>query len=544
MAVVESLSVADLVTLADRLLDEFVGELARREVQLETYNDKQEIVTGLAPFQRDLYKLIIHAGLAGNEEFATLVTRQSGKTESVILAVLALVVIKLHLLKESYGVGIFAPARSQAIEVDRERLRDRVAQLSEFLRRHGIKHDPPGGGKTVKNFYFYSGAHTFRCRMESVDPEAEIKGATMNLLLFEQPEDMNESKIKNDVFPMGAAVRGSKIFNGTPTTGVNNPYFYNLCVRKTPALKVDWVEAGKWRPGYLETVLKQREEMGEDDPAFRSQYGLEWIPGLAKFTDPTDVEAHMLNTYTPDFVYRRRAMGVDWAKQQDDTAALVWEQCNSAEHKDRNGQTCNHLHLLALHEEHGVNYPEQTDRLVDFAKFWKITRTCDDAVGAGDPNNDYLTQSLRGISEVEGLTLTTTMNDNICNLFAREWNAKRLWLPKPESFEQPPYTTLFNEQERTTQKRLLKKLTTQLCDLEREYSSSKLNLHHPEGTSYHDDFPKSGMYGVYATVRLATSPPAAAYTTIDTRPETLQEQDRNKEIVKQISKPFQSWGES
>ena len=367
----------------------------------------------------------------------------------MILAVIALTILNLTLMKRSYAVGIFAPARSQAIDVDRERLRDRVAQLSEYLKAQGIRHDPTGGGKTVKNFYLYSGVHTFRVRMESVDPEAEIKGATMNLLIFEQPEDMNESKIKNDVFPMGAAVRGSKVFNGTPTTGVNNPYFYNLCVRKKPALVVDWKEAGRWRPGYLEYVVGELDRLGEDDPAFRSQYGLEWIPGLAKFTTPEDVEAHMLYTYQPDFVYRRRAMGVDWAKQQDDTAYPILEQCNSPDHKDRNNNICNHLHLLALAEEHGVNYPEQTDRIIEWARLWKISRTCDDAVGAGDPNNDYLTERLRGISEVEGLTLTTVMNDNISNLFAREWNAKRIWLPKPEDFDTEPYTKLLGEQERS-----------------------------------------------------------------------------------------------
>ena len=136
------------------------------------------------------------------------------------------------------------------------------------------------------------------------------------------------------------------------------------------------------------------------------------------------------------------------------------------------------------------------------------------------------------------------MNDNISNLFAREWNAKRIWLPKAEDFDKEPYTKLLGEQERGKQKRLLKKLVSQLCDLEREYSANKLNLHHPEGTSYHDDHAKALMYAVYATVRLATSPPSAAYGTIDTRPRPpATEQDRVKEILKEQQKPFSAWGE-
>lgn len=534
----ESIDLSVTLRLAQRIRDEMINELARRGIKLETYNEKGEIIVGLSPFQNQAFDAIILTALRGNEEIGILMSRQCGKTENLIMSVLVLVILNFEVFKRNYSVGIFAPARSQAIEVDRERLRERVMQLDDYLKARGIAHDDTIG-KTTKNFYFYypTGPLVFRVRMESADPEANIKGSTLNLIVGEQTEDMDESKLKNDIMPMGAAVRGSRVFTGTPTTGINNPYFYDLCTKKYMqqyVLKVDYKEAGKWRPNYLQFIEAEKERLGEDDPAFRAQYGLEWIPGLAKFTDLAEINLHQMD-YSFDLIYRRRAMGTDWAKSADDTYCAVMERCSDPNHPG--------LHVIALLEEHGVDYSVQMPDIVEFAKLWRVTYTCDDAVGAGDPNNEKLALSLRGVSVVEGLELNTTLNDNTSNLFAREWHDKRIWLPRPETFDLPCYTAILQPEERQNQKKHLKKLINQLCDLDRIYKANKLNLAHPEG-NYHDDCVKSIVYCTWGAVRLPTSTQPAAYGAVDTQPKKLaSENEAVEEYARMIMKPQSQWGE-
>ena len=546
---VVSFTVPQLVEVAKRIRTALVTELITQGVPMETYNTDGEVVKGLSPYQEQISDSMIQAGLEGNAEIGWLLTRQSGKTESAIISLLTLVVMYLSVLRKSYAVGIFAPARSQAIEVDRERLRDRTAQLSEYFAECGIRTDPTIG-KTTKNFYFYSGKLTFRCRMESADPEANIKGSTLNLILLEQAEDVDQSKLKNDILPMGAAVSGSVVYSGTPSLGINNPYFYDLCTKRGKLgvnfFRVDWQEASKWRPGYVEYVKGQLERMGEDDPAFQAQYALVWIPGLAKFTSVDELNKHYMS-YAPDFVYKRRALGVDWAKQKDDTYAAVLEQCTDPTHLDRHGKTGSHLHLLALHEEHGVDYSDQMPRVVDFAKFWKVTKTCDDAVGVGDPLNEQLTIFLRGISSVNGLDMTgTTITDGVSKLFQREYQDGRIWFPTPETFDSEAYVKLMPKEERAMQKRYLKKFINQILDLDREYRSSKVNLHHPEGDEYHDDSCKAVMYSTYASVGLVNvSPPNSAYVTLETQPKKArdEEQEQARELAREMEKPISQWND-
>ena len=192
-----------------------------------------------------------------------------------------------------------------------------------------------------------------------------------------------------------------------------------------------------------------------------------------------------------------------------------------------------------------MDFVDQAPRLTDFIKLWHVTKTSDDAVGKGDPVNEMLTRSLRGISSVEGLELTTTLNDNISNLFAREWNAHRLWLPTEETFDLPCYQKILIPEERRNQKRYLRKLINQLTDLDREYRANKLNLHHPEGESYKDDAAKAVMYSCYASVGLSTSPQPATYVTLNTQPASKkdEEQERLKELAREMEKPISAWND-
>lgn len=542
----QSLSVPQLLKIAQELRAEIMIELHRLGIRIQYVNEKGETIPDLTPYQKDCFDTLIIAAFTGNEEIAWLITRQAGKTEVVILGILTLVILDLYVLGRSSAVGIFAPARSQAIEVDRERLRERTAQLTSYLARHGIRHDTTVG-RTTKNFYFYRDPFVFLCRMESADPEANIKGSTMPLIILEQAEDIDPMKLKTDILPMGAAVAGSVLYSGTPSLGIPNPYFYDLCTKRagsSDVIIVDWKQASKYRPEYKAYVEKQMERMGEDDPAFRTQYCLEWIPGLAKFTTLEEVQKHQI-PYEFDLVYKRRGSGVDWAKEIDDTYGCALERCNDAKHPDKHGLPCQHLHLIALHEEHGLDYTIQVPNLVEFTKLWRITRTVDDARGVGDPLNEQLTGALRGISDVTGLDITVTVNDNVSKLFQREWQEGRFWLPTPETYDLPCYQAILTPEARQNQKKMLKKFINQLLDLQREYKNNALNLKHPEGQEFHDDAVKAVVYGVFGSIGLIGVQPPAAYATFDTQKATGRDQEEEtlKEVARSFDKPMSMWGE-
>ena len=175
-------TVPQLVEVAKRIRTALVTELITQGVPLETYNEQGEIVKGLSPYQIKLSDWIIQAGIEGNSEIGAEICRQAGKSESAMISILTLVIVFLHILKRPYAVGIFAPAASQTIEVDRERLRDRTAQLHDYLTECGISHDPTVG-RTSSEFHYYAGKFTFLCRMKSADPVANIKGPTLNRII-------------------------------------------------------------------------------------------------------------------------------------------------------------------------------------------------------------------------------------------------------------------------------------------------------------------------------------------------------------------------
>ena len=121
------------------------------------------------------------------EEIVDLMARQSGKTEASTITILALSVYFTSVLKRPYNVGIFAPAKSQAIDVFRSRIKERFSELKPFFKRLDII-SHLGKGRTTSQFYIQclqTGIEAdIRCM--SSDKSAHVKGETLDMIVIEQ----------------------------------------------------------------------------------------------------------------------------------------------------------------------------------------------------------------------------------------------------------------------------------------------------------------------------------------------------------------------
>lgn len=223
-------------------------------------------------------------------EIIDLMARQSGKTEASTITILALAVYFTSVLKRPYFVGIFAPAKSQAIDVFRSRIKERFSELEPFFNRLGII-SHLGKGRTT-NLFFVESLQTgieasIKCM--SSDRSAQIKGETLDLIVIEQAEDANESKLKDDIFPMAAATGGIRVMNGTSTVSITNDYFFNNCLRGGPnVFIVDCYEAAKYNETYAAFIKVERDRYGPNSPEFAAQYELKWELVSNKFIHNRD----------------------------------------------------------------------------------------------------------------------------------------------------------------------------------------------------------------------------------------------------------------
>ena len=452
----------ELATPSLRLPEESLSIHIRRCKKLR---DLLAAATGrpLYPYQIPTSDRIIEEQLRmKGAEIIDLMARQSGKTEASTITILALAVYFTSVLKRPYNVGIFAPAKSQAIAVFRTRIKERFNELEPFFARLGVT-SHLGKGRTTSLFFVESlrtGIEaSIRCM--SSDKSAHVKGETLDLIVIEQAEDADESKLKDDVFPMAAATGGIRVLNGTSTTSITNDYFFDACIRGgANVFVVDCYEAAKYNPAYAAFIASEKLRYGALSPEFAAQYELKWEMVTNKFIMNRDFFIGLEEDYTPaggllrDNAPLRRTAAWDPARGNDYSWVTVLEGENP-------------VHIIDWWCTQGMNLETQALELGPWLMRRGVKTLAIGVIGLGQGPADIFSNRFPRV-KLERITEGGVQQDVMFKLLEREIGNSRLRYPAEESHNKQLFLS-------------------QMLRAERKYVGNKLHVQAPKGHMSHDD---------------------------------------------------------
>jgi hypothetical protein len=412
------LSRAELLDIAEKC---FQFCIEATGVQLYPYQEQ---------FARRICQSII---LEDGEEITALFARQSGKTESVSVAVVGLSVIlptlaktagikeddRINKYKDGLWVGIFAPNYELA-GVMHSRMANRMQSdtMLQVLKDPELGIDLQGGRKVLRlpNGSFVDA--------NSAGPQSNIEGKTYHLILCEETQDISNYKIRKSIHPMGASTNATMVKIGTPNAQKNE--FFDACERnrkKTNALsptdlpshfQFDYEYPAKYNPRYGAYIEKEIERLGYDSDEFRMSYRLHWMLERGHFIAPEIFDScgikktnklrvkkkgkfiHFKRNeshYYNDSSTENMVASIDIGRSNDSTVVTVgkvwWDNPIMFSGEDRY-----HLHVVNWLEIQGDDHETQYPQILEFLGNYNIGSIIVDATGRGDPIFDRLKADL------------------------------------------------------------------------------------------------------------------------------------------------------
>lgn len=364
----------------------------------------------LRAYQRPLARRIFESLILGDGARVTaLAARQSGKSET-LANVIATAMIFLPILAKAYPkllrkykrgvwVGAFAPVNDQAdIIYGRIVARLSSSRAKELLSDPEINARVSGTGGSVFITFLDSkepleeGKGHCLVRRTTCHPKAKIEGRTYHIILIDEAQDAHWQTVTKSVSPMGASVRATHIWTGTPsyTKGI----FYNqIQTNKREVLKRgrnrpnhfqwDWKEVAKVVPEYRDAVYDEMRALGSESDEFKMSYALYWAIDKGQFTTIEQFESlgdTSVQRLEPSWFHSPVVVGIDCGKKQDRTiVTVVWVDWD---HPDSFG-FYEHRIINWLDLE-GLDWEEQYFRIYEFLQNYKIYAVGVDAGGVGD----------------------------------------------------------------------------------------------------------------------------------------------------------------
>lgn len=479
-----------------------------------------EAGVSLRPYQKNLSNIIIKLALIlEGDEIAVLQARQSGKTEATADTFLTLCAFFPSILKKPLNIGIFAPAFSQATQVARLRLFKRYTATQAFLERFNLVMEI--GKAHFSSLFILTDLESeisSRIRILSGAPQSNIKGETFDIVLIEQVEHMDSSKMLDAIFPMLSATGGLRILSGTPSLEITNDYYYHLMTDPTKQrpphgtnpkgsyiFTVDWREAAKYAPKYHAYIMKEAERIGSDSDEFRATYNIEWIVLRNKFItrekledlgeyiinpDPEGIKPFYPVDFTTDYNQKSglpRFIGWDPARENDRSVMTVVERDDKF-----------HNHIIEWKSFQGLEWEPQLDEALDLILRHQPQVFLVESTGLGDPIPEFTRKwfrerkrkgDIKFYTVVEGYKYNSQTCDTIQKYIDAEMHMGRVHYPLD-----------------TSQRRERGHFISDYLGLERNYKGNYLHLDHPQRSGAHNDFCTSLEVAVWASLKMQFRP--------------------------------------
>jgi hypothetical protein len=474
--------------------------LAKADTQLKDLVDKillyceTQADTKLHEYQQVFGWRIIECLVTNSgDELTALFSRQSGKTETlgvvipgcmVLLPILAKMLPDMYALSmyaKGFWVGIFAPSNEQAYTAF-TRVREKIRNNNAKMVMNDPEIDTDFENEKGNPMVLTNGS---LCRMQSAAKQSQIESKSYHMVLIDECQDVDNTKIKKSIHPMLAAYNGLIIKIGTSNTKKSD--FYDAIRRnirqeqhygaKQNHFQYDYKTVQKYNPKYKAYIEKEIERLGYDSDEFRMAYRLHFILERGMFMTQEEFEETFLS---PSLKHKTEemmlpcAVGIDVAKSSDSTVVTVLAVDWSNMYKnEQTGEEIPHKYILNWLELQGEGHEEQFWQIVDFLKNYNVQTIFVDSTGMGDPVADRFAAYYSGQAHVEGYQFTRPSKSVMWKSLYQEITGGRLKAPgHPRAQRLRPWM----------------KFRSQMLDLEKDYIGQFMVCQHPDIKGAHDDF--------------------------------------------------------
>ena len=398
-------------------------------------------------------------------------SRQSGKTTAIVDIIAIIMIYFTQEFGRPIRIGIFAPQREQA-KTDFDRLKTILRKSTHLTVQETDANDIAQEESNSKTIVLPNGSS---CYVFPVTSTSKPESKTLDLIVFEESQDIDDRILKEQIWPMGASTNAPRVYIGTAGTRVC--YFYRLG-QQPHALKLYYPEIVVQRRRkyeqtgnalhlvYEQTIAQEIEKQGLESDEIQRPYFGKWLIGTGQFVTQKDLDA-MYSTRKRTYHEKLSDcyVGLDTAKHPDSTVATVL----------RYNKELGRKQLLTWLELRGENYKDQYDIIAEFLQRFKVVAIAIDSTGQGDFMPDMFERESEWQDEKSGLYRVKF------SAVSKDMMYKNLKVSIRELLTDLPVGGT----------RESEKFRQQMLDLQQEYKGQLLSVHHPDDPNAHDDYPDS-----------------------------------------------------
>ncbi len=484
--------------VTDKLMALFRDHL-RAQHKVEFYDYQLAITRSI--FDALIQNLRLTAGATKEDvrklklvELPIEISRQAGKTTAIVHTIEFIMIFFNRAFSRPIRIGIFAPQQEQA-KTDFDRLKTALSRTTDFQVVYGEEDKERAREEAnAKTIVLPNGSS---CYVFPVTPTSKPESKTLDLIIFEESQDLADRIVKEQIWPMGASTNAPRVYIGTAGTQIG--HFYRLG-QTAIALKLYFEqivaqrELAYQRTGnalhliYEQTIRQEIEMQGYESDEIQRPYFGKWLIGTGQFTTQEEIEA--LVTDRKRTYHEKESdcyVGIDIAKNPDSTVVTV-ERFNKALGKKQ---------ILNWLELRGDNYQDQFDIITGFdsqtgtmtkhgfLSKYNVIAVAIDSTGIGDFMPDLFAKHTQWMDENTGLYPVKF------SAVSKDQMYKNLKVSIKELLTDLPDLGT-REGERFKQ---------QMLDLQQEWKGQLLSVSHPDDPNAHDDYPDSWALAEWAYAR-------------------------------------------
>ena len=409
-------------------------------------------------------------------------SRQSGKTTAIVHIIEFIMIYFTQEFNRPIHIGIFAPQREQA-KTDFDRLKTALRHSYDItIKSESADNvDVANQESNAKTIVLPNGSS---CYIFPVTKTSKPESKTLDLIIFEESQDLDDRIIKEQIWPMGASTNAPRVYIGTAGTRIC--HFYRMG-QQADALKLYFDEIVAQRRVlyeqtnnaqhliYEQSVGQEITKQGKDSDEVMRPYFGKWLIGTGQFVTQAALEA-LINPERARRTYHEKVhdcyAGLDTAKHPDSTVVTIVRYNKELKKKQ----------LLNWLELRGENYKDQFDIIQDFLSHYKVIAIAIDSTGQGDFMPDMFEKETEWSDEHSGLYRVKF------SAVSKDMMYKNLKVTISELLTDLP---IIGTKE-------AEKFKQQMLDLQQEYKGQLLSVHHPDDPNAHDDYADSWTLAEWA----------------------------------------------
>jgi phage FluMu gp28-like protein len=374
--------------------------------------------------------------------------RQCGKSTST-----AIKALHLAITKPRQTIVILAPVQRQSSLIFMK-IRDCINRVS------GLKNYLVQESQTMLQFENES---IIYC-LPAGNDGAFIRGFAANMIIVDEAAQVKEAVWKA-ILPFLATTRGKLILISTPF-GMQNFFYKASCDPSFSQHKVLSVECPLIDKSWLEAQSRLLTEI-----EYRQEYLCEFLSVADAYFPEELINSIIDHEWTQTFVpeVKEYYAGVDLARFGSDSSVYTIME-----------RVGNNYRVCEIVETTKKPLTDAIGRILDLDRKWNFRKIYVDATGLGAGVTDVTHESfelqsldMRIREKVEPITFTVENKEVMYRNLKRLMEQGRLKIP------------------------LHQKLVSQLKQLQYEFTTSHLKIHHPDEPNAHDDFPTSLALAVF-----------------------------------------------